>query len=738
LTSSVLPTAGAYRDAVDAGHVTFVSDSDLRAGSPVRDPLGMPKGISGNFATVFPIEAGNRRFAVKCFTRAVTQQQTRYKTISTALAKVSEPWRVEFLYLEQGIRVLGDVHPILKMEWVEGKGLVPFIESHLGDSDVLNDVGLQLLRCVNDLERHRMGHGDLQHGNILISPQGKLRLIDYDGMYVPGLESLGQSETGHRNFQSPLRAPSHWNSTVDRFGAWIIYSSLVCLATDASLWVRLRRDGDEALLFSAKDYLAPFGSEAIQVLTSHKSDTLRRIADLMLDVWTMSPDDIPPLREDAFRGGLQVPVAGVVSLGASGTPAGRPLWMEDATPTGSPVPTLGSAADAGWWATHEGIAATRGFETGNGADFLVAWLGLVLGPLGSMIAMVLRNTELRWLVWDDPLLLLGTGIAAVVGALAFLAFRYRRRPEAEERRRAVSLLETATLAARQRQNQLDEAKAVLSVIQNGMQEKEKAIEARYSARKQEVSGKIIAGEKGRKEAEFRCQKELGEINQRESGARRDALSAAVEAARRQYLQGCVIRRAFISDLSEIVISNLEGAGFLTAADLAGWRQVKGGRYMKAELQHPTKGWIHVSLVGLVRAEMLWNWVQREQVNAGRQVPTQLPAAAEAAIVARWRTTRSVIENRIALARVEHSREATALRSQLEECEGTHIAEREALRAEWGKRSPPVSEVVRRASTEAVMADVARTRAEGAVNRFREISFPKFLVTALVQRTASVP
>src|ERR1700678_1048743 len=53
-------------------------------------------------------------------------------------------------------------------------------------------------------------HADLQHGNVLLVPgdaQNKLglKLIDYDGMWVPALADSHSGEVGHPNFQHPLR-----------------------------------------------------------------------------------------------------------------------------------------------------------------------------------------------------------------------------------------------------------------------------------------------------------------------------------------------------------------------------------------------------------------------------------------------------------------------------------------------------------------------------------------------------
>ena len=49
------------------------------------DVQGMPKPVSGNFATVFTVTGvDKRKWAVKCFTRNVADQQARDERISAS------------------------------------------------------------------------------------------------------------------------------------------------------------------------------------------------------------------------------------------------------------------------------------------------------------------------------------------------------------------------------------------------------------------------------------------------------------------------------------------------------------------------------------------------------------------------------------------------------------------------------------------------------------------------------
>ncbi|MHC5730370.1 MAG: hypothetical protein ACYTXY_40940, partial [Nostoc sp.] len=83
-----------------------------------------------------------------------------------------------------------------------------------------------------------MAHGDIQHGNVLVRNDGSCVLIDYDGMYVPGMPYKNSNEIGHVAFQHPQRNSSFFNEKVDRFSSIIFYVSVLCLAWSSGqyLW----------------------------------------------------------------------------------------------------------------------------------------------------------------------------------------------------------------------------------------------------------------------------------------------------------------------------------------------------------------------------------------------------------------------------------------------------------------------------------------------------------------------
>jgi len=111
------------------------------------------------------------------------------------------------------------------MEWVEGEQFDDYIVESLGNPAKLGQLLTKFLAMMDELRQAGIAHGDLQHGNIIMCGN-ELRLVDYDGMFVPAMNGYLASELGHRNYQHPQRAAHHFGPYLDNFSAWVIYASV--------------------------------------------------------------------------------------------------------------------------------------------------------------------------------------------------------------------------------------------------------------------------------------------------------------------------------------------------------------------------------------------------------------------------------------------------------------------------------------------------------------------------------
>ena len=203
------PLSQDYNEAIQTPAQCFLAP-DLRRGVAVTNTQGMPVPCSGNFADVYAVVFGQRKWAVKCFTRQIPGLRERYIEISKFLKQVPLPFMVEFEFLEQGIRVRNEWYPIVKMNWVEGVPLNTYVHSQLDSPQTLDTLSRTWVRLAARLRKANLAHGDLQHGNVLLIPGTKagtfrVRLVDYDGMCVPALDLLKSTEEGHSAYQHPQK-----------------------------------------------------------------------------------------------------------------------------------------------------------------------------------------------------------------------------------------------------------------------------------------------------------------------------------------------------------------------------------------------------------------------------------------------------------------------------------------------------------------------------------------------------
>lgn len=291
------PRGAEYMEALQDPAAAF-ADPDLAAAAPVLTPLGLPRPVSGNFASVFRMEAADgRAWAVRCFVRSFEDMGRRYSAIDSHLARQTGTWKVGFEFQEQGVLVGGEWYPIVKMDWASGQPLLTYIEQHLWDGPALAYLASRFATLVDELRRAGVAHGDLQHGNILVAPGGALRLVDYDGMFVPPLAGLAGNELGHRNYQHPDRRPGEFGLHLDNFASWVIYASLVGLSVDPLLWGRLD-GGDECLLFRSQDFADPLHSDALAAFEASGDAVLQTLAGQLRGYLAGPFASVPPLSPD--------------------------------------------------------------------------------------------------------------------------------------------------------------------------------------------------------------------------------------------------------------------------------------------------------------------------------------------------------------------------------------------------------------------------------------------------------
>jgi hypothetical protein len=268
-----------YQEAVQSPTYCF-KDPDLKDGEAVQNKLGLPRPVCGMFASVYEIENRKRRWAAKCFLRNIPDLHNRYKQIALHLGKCGLPYFVDFVHEEEGIRVQGQWFPLAKMEWVKGCQLNEYLENNLGNPKKLEALEAHWAEMLRDIEDAKIGHADLQHGNVLVTDSDELKLIDYDGMWVPALKGKGSHEMGHPDYQSPQRTDKDFDLGVDEFSGNVIQMSIRALSKKPELWKKYN-NGDN-LLFRRGDYMDPKKSNLIaEIYKLGDAELVTRLEELV-------------------------------------------------------------------------------------------------------------------------------------------------------------------------------------------------------------------------------------------------------------------------------------------------------------------------------------------------------------------------------------------------------------------------------------------------------------------------
>lgn len=621
------PTPQDYNEAIQNPRLCF-SDPELQSGKPELTPLGLPKPISGNFASVYQVTCGTRRWAVRCFLREIPDHQRRYRAISDHLRASHLPFIVGFEFLSDGIRIAGKWYPILKMEWVDGEQLHLYVERHLRQPSVLQSLAKQWISILSSLRQASVAHGDLQHGNIVVS-QGQIKLIDYDGMFVPSLAGWPCHEEGHRNYQHPARTGRDFGPYLDAFPGWVVLASLAVLAVDPHLW-QLLNGGDECLLFRREDFENPGRSKAFQAILSSGHFELQTLVRHITSLLSLPLNQIPPADSSSP---LILPRPAPIQSG------GLPEWLQDnqqregigslpplivdVTP-----PTIQENAGAAWLIDHL-VDSLSSENVWAGVSFgpQRAMLGLGASSLGVLVALIGYGILPIWFgILLLVILAIGTGTILVSGyqELPLQGDKREARSRVSAASREVLELEGAIDAIQQRLMIL--AEPVLNVQQQyqqlpqRVQQSLSAAQNRYreaiSANERETQGLVAEEIEKRRTAIGGSQRQTADLLSEKNRLNRqeqEELRNALEQMRGQhilaYMRGRTIAGARLRGIGTKLSERLAAAGAISAADVH------------------FRGIPNVQGIGPGRASELKRWADSIRRNAESAAPTSLPSTA---------------------------------------------------------------------------------------------------------------
>ena len=316
------PSFEEYTDALRMPPSAVFQDPLLAGGSVRRNGAGVPFARSGNFALTYEVTVNGSRYAVRCFHKESDSLERRYEAISRKLTSIASPWFMDFDFQPAGIRTESGEFPIVRMRWAEGCSLAQFISEHRDEPRALMQLRETLRELARHLQAHDIAHGDIQPGNIIVRSATDLKLIDYDGMFVPELEPWGSTELGQRNFQHPGRSWLHYDERLDRFSFALLDVALEALATQPALW-ELTGSDEAGIVLRASDFADPPASTAFGVLA--ELDGLAVRARQLAAVCRSPFERVPAL--DDFLAGRRIPTTASALTLTSASTATKPAYI---------------------------------------------------------------------------------------------------------------------------------------------------------------------------------------------------------------------------------------------------------------------------------------------------------------------------------------------------------------------------------------------------------------------------
>lgn len=280
-----------------------VTDLNILGGKPFRDAAGKEiADNSGGNAVIFKFQQADgvvcalrilKRFPVEI---EVTQ---RLAPLSQLLGRTLSPILVSYRYFNPGIFLANPdedmqnagvpmMTPILVMGWVEGISLGKHLQKlcRLGDAAALVQLLERWLMLIREMRRIGLAHGDITASNIMVrSNDGALVLVDYDDLYLPGLDDANRKVMGTPGYQHPkLKGARSYGPGMDDFSLLVMTVSLAVLAEQPDKF-----GSTDQPLFKKMD-LSNTNSDAFNVARNVWDGNAREYVRMLEEACNAAPD----------------------------------------------------------------------------------------------------------------------------------------------------------------------------------------------------------------------------------------------------------------------------------------------------------------------------------------------------------------------------------------------------------------------------------------------------------------
>ncbi len=180
---------------------------------------GMPTFVTGNAAVTFFVTHEGREKILKCYTRnnphlAAIYGDSFLPRELTVFDMIGQSQSADCLLTDR----------------IEGVTLDTALRE--AASDELAALADAFDRMAAELLGKEYAHGDLKPENIIVTPEGGMRAIDWDAAFIPELAGNAAPETGTAAYQHPARTNALYDKHIDDYSIAMISVMLHAAAID--------------------------------------------------------------------------------------------------------------------------------------------------------------------------------------------------------------------------------------------------------------------------------------------------------------------------------------------------------------------------------------------------------------------------------------------------------------------------------------------------------------------------
>ncbi len=192
---------------------------------------GSPLYHVGNRVVVFKIKYNGRWCAMRCYTHRCPNLAEIY----------GDNYLAKELFVYSGVQS-GEWIDVVVDDWVEGITLRESINIAVtsGERESLKSLADTFDALASTLIHAEWAHGDITADNIIVTPSGELKLIDFDCKFLPQFQGAKSPELGTSAYQPPSRRVEDFDREIDDYSIALISTSLRAISLDETIYQRSR------------------------------------------------------------------------------------------------------------------------------------------------------------------------------------------------------------------------------------------------------------------------------------------------------------------------------------------------------------------------------------------------------------------------------------------------------------------------------------------------------------------